>query len=88
MKRWILGGVLCLVGCGEPVPTGTFAPRPADTLVDHAYAWEDQEINGMKYRVYFKTRNSSQTGYTVFAVNLTKDELEVQLLKRQLQENK
>lgn len=47
-----------------------------------AYSWEDQEINGMKYRIYFD--NDGYYGGALYIINITKDELEVQLLRKQL----
>lgn len=48
------------------------------------YDWEDQEVDGMKYRVFFKKYTTTQTGYCVFVVNLTKDKLEVKALESKL----
>lgn len=89
MKYLALVLSLLIVGCGEAnVPVGTFAKKLPSTLENQGYATEDHEIDGMKYRVFFKEYVSSQTGYTVFVVNLTKDKLEVQLLEQKLKENK
>lgn len=82
MKKWIIL-TFCLIGCGSAV-VATPSPAPAPTMLSENYSWEDQEINGMKYRFYFMTYRTQQTGYALFVVNLTKDELEVQLLKKQL----
>lgn len=45
-------------------------------------------VNDMEYMLLYVRDNTSQTGYGVTAVNLTKDKLEVQLLKRQLTNTK
>lgn len=39
---------------------------------------------GMEYLFVYKKMQSSQTGYAIAIVNLTKDSLEVELLKKQL----
>jgi hypothetical protein len=49
----------------------------------NGYSWQDQEIEEMKYRVYF----GKSTGHgpnSIFVVNVTKDKLEVQALQKQL----
>lgn len=48
------------------------------------YSHVDHEVDGMTYRVFYKTRLVSETGYSIFAINITKDKLEVELLKKQL----
>jgi len=48
------------------------------------YQYHEEERSGMSYGIWSKTANSSQTGYAVAVVNLTKDELEVELLKLQI----
>lgn len=80
--------VSMFAGCtgGESaIPVGTFAQKAPKTLENNHYTWEDQEIDGMKYRIFYKTYGTNQTGYSVFAVNLTKDKLEVELLQKQLE---
>lgn len=54
------------------------------TFWNSGYSWEDQDIKGMKYRVFYRDWASSQTGYAIFVINLTKDSLEIELLKKQL----
>jgi hypothetical protein len=39
---------------------------------------------GMTYRVWYTPDGTSQTGYGIYVVNLTKDALEIQLLEKQL----
>jgi hypothetical protein len=73
--------LVLLIGCA-PVKKAntdeTAQPQPPPSLLlQNNYSWEDQVINGMTYRVYFKWRDTSQTGYSIFVVNLTKDQLEV-----------
>jgi hypothetical protein len=48
------------------------------------YSREIVRIDGMDYVFVYKTDGSSQTGYCVATINLTKDKLEVELLKKQL----
>lgn len=49
------------------------------------YGYKTTIIEGMKYGVWYVGDQSSQTGYSVFVVNHTKDALEVELLKKQLE---
>ena len=56
----------------------------AQTGYTNTYSYKEERHNGMVYGVWYVMSNSSQTGYAVSVVNLTKDELEVQLLKKQL----
>jgi hypothetical protein len=54
-----------------------------DPFLYNWYYWQDQEIEGMKYRVYF----GKSTGHgpnSIFVVNVTKDKLEVEALQKQL----
>ncbi len=51
----------------------------------YTYHYDEEIHDGMKFGIWWKTGESSQTGYTVFAVNLTKDSLEVALLRKQLE---
>ncbi len=69
--------------------TETVAPvvQESDMAWDNGYYHQDQVIEGMTYRVWFlaSTRDtSSQTGYCIHSINLTKDKLEVELLKYRL----
>lgn len=43
-----------------------------------------ETFDEMKYLMFFKKHDSHYTGYCVFAVNLTKDKLEVEKLKKEL----
>lgn len=54
------------------------------TLWD-GYSWEYKTLNGMEYIIFYsdKLTQSSYTG-ALFAINLTKDALEVELLRKQL----
>ena len=51
------------------------------------YGYKTIIIDGMKYGVWYVGDQSSQTGYSVFVINHTKEALEVELLKKQLQKN-
>jgi hypothetical protein len=67
--------MLFLVGCNtKSIKTNLNA---------NYYIWEDHQINGMDYRVFFKTGNGPAA---ICIVNLTKDKLEVRLLEKQLEE--
>lgn len=85
MKYFLLCLILLFVACA-PVKKEQ-AEKPTYTFIQqHGYTWEDQTINDMTYRIYIKGQWSSQTGYSIHVVNLTKDQLEVALLRKQLQE--
>lgn len=45
-------------------------------------------IDGMQYLFVYVPQQSSQTGYAISVVNLTKDKLEIELLKKQLEQLK
>jgi PBP1b-binding outer membrane lipoprotein LpoB len=76
-----------LVGCApvDKANTDETAPPqpPPSLLLQNNYSWEDQVINGMTYRIYFRWRDSHHTGYTIAVVNVTKDQLEVEHLQLQ-----
>ena len=50
----------------------------------HTYSQETINIKGMEYLLLYVRNQSSQTGYGVTVINITKDELEVELLRKQL----
>lgn len=54
------------------------------TAFSQVYTKETQTIGGMEYMVWYVYPNSSQTGYCVYSINITKDKLEVEWLKRQI----
>lgn len=96
MKSLVCFLIFICIGCAPPIHdtrSKAYDPQKAPTynkqnsFEDNGYCWENQVVDGMTYRVYYKTYGSSQTGYAVFVVNLTKDKLEVDYLKRQM-ENK
>ena len=53
-------------------------------LLQNGYSWEDQEINGMQYRVFFARPAGQYASKAIFAINVTKDKLEVDTLKSNL----
>jgi hypothetical protein len=53
-----------------------------------AYSYREEVRNGMHYGIWYKDHWTSQTGYSLHVVNLTKDELEVQLIRKQLAEKR
>lgn len=72
---------LFLTAC-VPVESGS---SPKITFIqEHGYTWEDQSINDMNYRIFFKVWRAGETGHAIHVVNLTKDQLEVELLKKQI----
>lgn len=50
------------------------------------YGYKTTNIDGMKYGIWYVADQTSQTGYSAFVVNHTKDQLEVELLRKQLNE--
>lgn len=53
-------------------------------LLQNSYSWEDQEIDGMQYRVFFARPTGAYASKAIFAINVTKDKFEVDSLKKQL----
>ena len=74
---------LGLVSCS--INEAVEVEKEESELLRHRYYWEDREINGMKYRIVFKLAGSDGAG-ALYIINLTKDELEVKLLRKQLEE--
>lgn len=52
------------------------------------YGYSEEYKDGMKFGVWYVKGHSSQTGYDIEVVNLTKEALEVELLKKQLEKLK
>jgi ABC-type phosphate transport system auxiliary subunit len=62
-------------------------PRNANaSSFGSVYSYREEKHNGMTYGVWYVMQQSSQTGYATSVVNLTKDQLEVELLRQQLAE--
>jgi hypothetical protein len=58
---------------------------PSDAFrYQYTYDYEERTINNMTYGIWFVKNNSSQTGYDIECINITKDMLEVELLRKQL----
>jgi len=53
---------------------------------DHNYKYVEQTKENMKYGIWYLANGTSQTGYTIAVVNLTKEELEIELIKLQIEE--
>lgn len=54
------------------------------TFWNNYNSWEDVNIKGMDYRIFYGDRYSQSSGAAIFVLNLTKDALEVEYLKKQL----
>lgn len=82
MKKFVicLIGAIILSNCNISCSTSSANP---EKYYDY-YSWEDKVINGMTYRIFYSNRNISYSSAALFVVNLTKDALEVELLKKQL----
>lgn len=61
-----------------------------ETLGPFTYGYDKKEItsHGMSFLLFYKKDQSSQTGYSIFTINLTKDSLEIEFLKKQLSKHK
>ncbi len=84
MKKWLVIG-LVLVGCSVVQSSNT---NETPTLQSNGYLFEDIELEGMNYRVYYMDYKSTQTGYCLGIINITKDKLECQLMKQQLRKGR
>lgn len=51
------------------------------------YGYQEKKIEGMTYGIWYVKDLSGDAGYSVFVVNITKDMLEVQLLRQQISNN-
>ena len=83
MKKFILI-VVCVV-----LSNCEIKPRQATAQNSHGnysnrYSYHEETHNGMTYGIWSVDDDTSQTGYATSVVNLTKDALEVELLKQQL----
>lgn len=64
--------------------------RPRSSHADGSYNWNGryhytEEIkNGMTYGIWYVASGFDQTGYSMAVVNLTKEQLEIELLRKQL----
>ncbi len=84
MKKLLLIFVVLFISCFEVQvkPREVNAQGFAADRVDYGYRTE--VIQGMQYGMWYVTSGSNQTGYDIEVINLTKDALEVELLKKQL----
>jgi len=56
--------------------------KPVNAQDIRIYSIEDQWINGMHYKIYSVSSNTSQTGYSIHSINITKDSLECEYYKK------
>jgi len=57
----------------------------AQSAYTSIYSYKEEIHNNMTYGIWYVRDNTSQTGYATSVVNLTKDALEVELLKKQIE---
>lgn len=84
MKRFLIclvGAIIlsnCNISCNEVQADGV-------KLYD-GYSWEYKYLRGMEYIIFYSDKISPQS-YTgaLFAINLTKDALEVEVLRKQVE---
>lgn len=65
------------------------SPRSANAKeheYNSLYSFRIEDHNGMKYGIWYLNNYTSQTGYAIHVINLTKDQLEIELLRHQLNE--
>lgn len=74
---------IILTNC-EIKPKEAKAERNYYNNYDNIYSYKEEEKSGMVYGIWYVKEMSSQTGYSTTVVNLTKDALEIELLKKQL----
>ncbi len=74
-------GAIILSNCN--ISCNVTSAEPPEKYYDY-YSWEDRTIDGMKYRIFYSDRNLSYASAAISIVNLTKDSLEVELLRKQL----
>jgi len=69
--------------------TSSMAPtaKYTNNYPESIYDYQEKEIEGMIYGIWYVKNRSYHTGYSVFVVNITKDMLEVQLLRQQISNN-
>lgn len=48
------------------------------------YISQKETYDNMTYLVFYKTHESSQTGYAIYAINLTKDSVETEYYRQML----
>jgi hypothetical protein len=84
MKKYFICLVLAVALSNMQISCRQAAARENETFYQQGYSWEDQTIDGMKFRIFFRDNGSSQTGYAIEVVNLTKEALEVEWLRKQL----
>ena len=57
----------------------------AQSAYTSIYSYKEEIHNNMTYGIWYVRDNTSQTGYATSVVNLTKEALEVELLKKQIE---
>lgn len=85
--------LLCLIcfACGTIVINNSDSQAQSSNPIQDltsVYNYMETDINGMKYAVFYVKNYSSQTGYDIEVINLTKDKLEVEYLQKQLEKLK
>ncbi len=86
MKKILLIFAVLFVSCFEVQvkPKEVNAQGFAAGRIDYGYRTEI--IQGMTYGIWYVTSGTWNTGFDIEIINLTKDALEVELLKKQLKE--
>lgn len=82
MNKLLLCLVACLVLANCDINARRAAAEP--TPFNNTYRYHEEAHSGMVYGVWSVYYNSSQTGYAISTVNLTKEKLEVELLRKQV----
>lgn len=86
MKKLILLIVVVILNNCEIRPRQVCATTypSADSYGYGRYQFTTETHEGMEYGIWALVGGGSQTGYAIHVVNLTKEKLEVELLKKQL----
>lgn len=84
-KLFCLILALTLANC-EIKPRSSVAQETGDPYSNYngTYGYKEEIKDGMTYGIWYVRSQSSQTGYATSVVNLTKDKLEIELMRAQL----
>lgn len=81
--------LLILIGCTEsPSKDSLTTERNKYESWASFYYLEDQVVEGMTYRIWYRSAVTSDGGACIAVVNITKDKLEVEKLLREANESK
>lgn len=82
MKKSLLLIVAVILGNCEVKPRATHANSSYNW--NERYHYKEEIRDGMTYGIWYVAAGGDRTGYSMAVVNLTKDKLEIELLRKQL----